>query len=181
MKFNATELPGLFTVELDPTTDERGFFARLYCPEEFAAAGHEFVPKQTSLSHNAAARTLRGLHYQSKPFEESKLIRVTRGRIYAVAVDLRPISETYLRWSATELSVENGRAFLIPHGFANGFITLEAKTDILYQIDQTYAPGSGNGIRWNDPGLRVEWPCAPDVISPRDATYPDFDLRRKGP
>lgn len=173
MRFTATAIEGVVVVDIDPMTDVRGAFARLHCPDEFAAAGHPFVPAQTSLSRNPAAFTLRGLHHEAPPHEETKLVRVTRGRIFDVAVDLRPASPTYLAWTGAELSADNGRALLIGRGLAHGFITLEDDTDVLYQIDRVFEPGHGLGARWNDPAFAIAWPAAPRVISDRDATYPD--------
>lgn len=174
MRFTATEIDGVVIVDLDLMSDERGAFARLHCPDEFAAAGHSFVPQQTSLSRNAKAGTLRGMHYEAAPREEAKLVRVVRGRIFDVAVDLRPNSPTYRRWTGTELSAANGRALLIGKGMAHGFVTLEDDTDVLYQIDRIFEPGHGRGVRWNDPAFAIVWPLSPVVISERDATYPDF-------
>lgn len=173
MRFAATAIDGVTVVELDPSTDERGSFARLHCPDAFAAAGHPFVPAQTSLSRNIAAHTLRGMHYEAPPRAEVKLVRVTRGAVFDVAVDLRPDSATYLRWTGAELSADNGRALLIGAGMAHGFITLKPETDVLYQIDRMFEPGHGRGVRWNDPAFGIAWPAPPVVISERDATYPD--------
>jgi dTDP-4-dehydrorhamnose 3,5-epimerase len=173
MRFTQTAIDGVVIVDLDVVGDERGSFARLHCPDEFAAAGHSFTPLQTSLSRNLRARTLRGLHYEAAPHEEAKLVRSVRGRIFDVAVDLRVDSPTYRRWTGTELSAENGRALLIGKGVAHGFITLEDETDVLYQIDRIFTPGHGKGARWNDPAFGIEWPAEPLVISERDATYPD--------
>jgi dTDP-4-dehydrorhamnose 3,5-epimerase len=173
MRFTQTAIDGVVIVDLDVVGDERGSFARLHCPEEFAAAGHPFSPLQTSLSRNLKTGTLRGLHYEAAPHEEAKLVRAVRGRIFDVAVDLRADSPTYRRWTGTELSAENGRALLIGKGLAHGFITLEDDTDVLYQIDRIFVPGHGRGARWNDPAFGIEWPAEPLVISERDATYPD--------
>ncbi len=178
MRFVHTEIDGVIIVEVEPHSDERGFFARTHCPEEFAAAGHPFIPAQTSLSRNVAARTLRGMHYQPAPHGEAKLVRAVRGRIFDVALDLRPDSRTRLRWTATELSADNGRALLIPEGVAHGFLTLEPDTDVLYQIDRMFEAGHGIGVRWNDPAFAIDWPAAPDVISGTDAAYPDFVAER---
>ncbi|HVK42628.1 MAG TPA: dTDP-4-dehydrorhamnose 3,5-epimerase [Phenylobacterium sp.] len=174
MRFTATQIEGVVIVDLDVIADERGSFSRLHCPEEFAAAGHPFTPLQTSLSRNAKAGTLRGMHYEGEPHAEAKLVRATRGAIFDVAVDLRTDSPTYLRWIGTELSAANGRALLIAKGMAHGFITLEDDTDVLYQIDRMFEPGHGRGVRWNDPAFAIEWPGPPRVISERDASYPDY-------
>jgi len=173
MRFSQTEIAGAVLVEIEPREDERGGFARLHCPDEFAAAGHPFQPAQTSLSRNPQAGTLRGMHYQPAPHAETKLVRVVRGRIFDVALDLRPGSPTYRRWTSAELSADNARALLIPEGVAHGFLTLEPDTDVLYQIDPAFRPGHEAGVRWDDPAFGIAWPAAPALISPRDATYPD--------
>jgi dTDP-4-dehydrorhamnose 3,5-epimerase len=174
MRFTATQIEGVVIVDLDVVADERGSFSRVHCPQEFAAAGHPFTPVQTSLSRNAKARTLRGMHYEAEPHAEAKLVRATRGAIFDVAVDLRTDSPTYLAWVGTELSAANGRALLIGKGMAHGFITLQDDTDVLYQIDEIFEPGHGRGVRWNDAAFGVEWPAVPLVISGRDASYPDY-------
>jgi dTDP-4-dehydrorhamnose 3,5-epimerase len=174
MRFTATPIAGVVVVDLEPRTDERGAFARLHCPDEFAAAGHPFTPAQTSLSRNPTAGTLRGLHYQPAPHAETKLVRCVRGRVFDVAVDLRPGSPTHRRWTAAELSAETGRALLIPEGVAHGFLTLEPDSDVIYQIAPAYSPGHEAGVRWNDPAFAIAWPAAPALISPRDAGYPDY-------
>ena len=174
MRFTPTDIAGVVIVDLEPVADPRGFFARLFCPDEFAAAGLPFEPVQTSLSRNDAALTLRGLHYQPDPHGETKLVRVARGRAFDVAVDLRPASPTYLRWTAAELSADTGRALFIGPGLAHGFLTLEPDTDVVYQISPKFRPGLGAGFRWDDPSFAIAWPEAPAVISERDAAYPDF-------
>ncbi|MFC3079022.1 dTDP-4-dehydrorhamnose 3,5-epimerase [Phenylobacterium terrae] len=174
MRFEETEIAGVVIVEIEPASDERGLFARLHCPDEFAAAGHPFDPAQTSLSRNTAAFTLRGMHYQAPPHAETKLVRVTRGRAFDVAVDLRPDSPTHRRWVSVELSADNARAVLIPQGVAHGFLTLEPETDVVYQIAPRYEAGHDRGVRWNDPAFAIAWPAEPKVISPRDAAYADY-------
>ena len=169
MRFSPTPIAGAVVVDVDPVQDERGAFARLFCPRDFAAAGHPFSPAQTSLSRNTAAFTLRGMH-----FDEGKLVRVTRGRIFDVALDLRPGSPTFRQWTGVELSAETGRAFLIGRGLAHGFLTLEADTDVVYEIDRFFEPGKGEGVRWNDPALGIDWPAEPRVMSDRDAAWPGF-------
>lgn len=178
MRFTPTAIPGVVVIELEPHADERGYFARVHCPDEFASAGHPFVPVQTSLSRNHAVRTLRGMHYQERPYGESKLVRVARGRVYDVALDLRADSPTYLQWTAEELSADNGRALLVPEGVAHGFLTLEPNTDILYQIDRAFEASRGRAVRWNDPAFGINWPDEPAVISPTDAELPDFQEKR---
>ncbi|MCA6257387.1 MAG: dTDP-4-dehydrorhamnose 3,5-epimerase family protein [Phenylobacterium sp.] len=174
MRFSPTPIAGAVVVDIDPVEDERGGFARLFCPRAFAAAGHPFSPAQTSLSRNRAAFTLRGMHFQPAPFDEGKLVRVTRGRIFDVVVDLRPKSPTFRQWTGVELSAETGRALLIGRGLAHGFLTLEADTDVHYEIDRFFEPGKGEGVRWNDPAFGIAWPAEPRVMSDRDAAWPDF-------
>jgi dTDP-4-dehydrorhamnose 3,5-epimerase len=173
MRFAETPIAGVVIVDVDARTDDRGAFARLQCPEEFAAAGHPFTPVQTSLSRNPRAGTLRGMHHQPTPFAETKLVRVVRGRMFDVALDLRPDSPTYRQWASAELSADNARALLIPEGVAHGFLTLEPDTDVLYQISPAFQPGHEAGVRWDDPAFAIAWPMAPTLISERDATYPD--------
>jgi dTDP-4-dehydrorhamnose 3,5-epimerase len=174
MRFIPTPIAGVIRVEAEPHRDDRGLFARLHCPEEFAAAGIDFHPAQTSVSRNPTAGTLRGMHYQAAPHAETKLVRVTAGRAFDVAVDLRPHSPTYRQWTAAELSADNLVALFIPEGVAHGFLTLEPDTDVLYQIAPAYRPGHDAGVRWNDPAFGIEWPQPPTLISDRDAEYPDL-------
>ena len=178
MRFTPTKIDGVAVIDLEVRGDARGSFSRLHCPEEFAAAGYPFVPAQTSLSRNPAALTLRGMHYQPDPHGETKLVRVVRGAIFDVALDLRPNSPTYRQWTAVELSADNGRAQLIPEGVAHGFLTLEADSDIVYQISPMFSPGHEAGVRWNDPAFAIAWPKAPALMSDRDAGYPDHPPSR---
>ena len=175
MRFLATDIAGVVIVEARPSADARGGFARLHCPAEFATGGIAFEPVQTSLSTNPATGTLRGLHFQKAPRAETKLVRAVRGRVFDVAVDLRPDSPTYRRWTATELSATNLRGLFIPEGVAHGFLTLEPDTDVLYQIAPAHTPGHAAGVRWNDPAFAITWPIAPTLMSPADAAYPDYD------
>ena len=177
MRFAPTEIAGVTIIDIDPSTDDRGAFARLYCPDEFASAGFPFVPIQTSLSRNTHTQTLRGLHYEAYPREEAKLVRVSQGSIFDVAVDVRPNSRTYLKWVGVELSGQNGRALLIGRGMAHGFITLEENTDVLYQIDRIYEPGHGQGYRWDDPAFGIKWPVEPKVMSERDSAYESLKVQ----
>lgn len=175
MRFAPTEIAGVVRVEAEPHSDDRGLFARVHCPEEFAAAGIPFEPVQTSLSRNPRVHTLRGLHYQPAPHGETKLVRVTRGRMFDVAVDLRPDSPTYRRWTGAELSAENLTGLFIPEGVAHGFLTLEPDTDVLYQIAPIFRPGHAAGVRWDDPAFAIAWPAAPALMSLADAAYPLLD------
>jgi dTDP-4-dehydrorhamnose 3,5-epimerase len=172
MRFSPTSIIGAFIVEPDPRPDERGFFARLHCPREFASAGIGFSPLQTSLSRNTAARTLRGMHYATEP--EAKLVRCVSGRMLDVLFDIRPDSPTYRATFGIELDAQSARGLFVPAGVAHGFLTLEPGTDVLYQIDRIYRPGFDAGLRWNDPAFDFRWPAEPAVIGARDATWPDF-------
>ena len=174
MRFVPTPIAGVVRIEAEPHVDDRGLFARLHCPEEFAAAGIDFAPAQTSLSRNPTSGTLRGMHFQAAPHAEAKLVRVTRGRVFDVAVDLRPDSPTYRKWTGAELSAENLVGLYIGEGIAHGFLTLEPDTDVVYQIAPAYRPGHDAGVRWDDPAFGIAWPMAPVLISARDAGYPDF-------
>jgi len=174
MLFTETKLKGAFIIEPERLEDERGFFARSWCERE--AAAYRLQPKwvQCNISFNKQKATLRGMHYQSAPFEEAKLVRCTMGAIYDVIIDLRPDSSTRRQWVAVELSAENRRMLYIPEGFAHGFLTLDDNTEIFYQMSEFYAPAHARGLRWNDPSLAIEWPTEIRVISDRDRNYPDF-------
>jgi len=171
-----TELPlsGVFLIETEAVEDERGFFARTYCRKEFFEKGLNTEIVQTSISFNRLRGTVRGMHYQIAPYEETKLVRVTQGAIYDVALDLRPNSPTYLGWHGVELNRKNHLALYIPKGVAHGFMTLQDETEVIYQISAVYAPDAARGVRWNDPAFGIAWPASVGVISERDSNYPDF-------
>lgn len=172
MRFLPTRLDGAFLIELEPHRDERGSFARLWDGALFAERGLEPALAQVSVSSNPAAGTLRGLHFQLPPYEETKLVRCLGGAIFDVIVDRRAGSPTYLRWEGFELSAENGRQLYIPKGFAHGFETLADDCEVLYFISTPYTPTAAAGLRWNDPALAIAWPFEPRVISERDRTWP---------
>ena len=174
MKFHATELQGACIIELDKLQDERGFFARTWCQREFEGQGLVARVVQANTSFNTRAGTLRGMHYQAAPYQETKVVRCTSGALYDVILDLRAESPTYKRWIAVELTAANGRMLYVPADFAHGFITLEDNTEASYLISESYTPGAGRGIRWNDPEFAIEWPCPVEVISEKDAGWPDF-------
>lgn len=175
MRFAETELPGAFMIELERREDERGFFARAWCEQEFADHGLDTRVSQCNLAHNEKAGTLRGMHYQAPPYAEVKLVRCTSGAVYDVIVDLRPQSSTYMHWIAVELSAENGRALYIPEGFAHGYQTLVDGTETYYQVSAPYAPDAERGVRWDDPVFGIDWPPADDrVISTKDRGWPDY-------
>lgn len=174
MIFSDTKLKGVFVVDLEPIDDERGFFARTFCQEEFTQKGLVSSFDQTSVSFNKAAGTLRGMHYQAAPFEETKLVRCTMGRVYDVTLDLRRDSPTFLSWVGVELSAGNRSAIYIPRGCAHGFLTLADDCEILYDITPAYHGQSARGVRWNDPIFGIQWPIDVKVISDRDRAFPDF-------
>ena len=172
MIFEQTTLPGVMLVRQTPHRDERGFFSRLYCPEEFDKAGLDFTPTQINLSRNTHPFTLRGLHYQDTPFAEAKFIRILRGAVHEVVVDLREGSATRYQHLALRLDAEAGDGLFIPEGFAHGFLTLEAGTDMLYQMGRSYVPGCAKGLRWDDPKLAIAWPHVPIMMSDTDKNWP---------
>ncbi len=172
MKITESRLPGAYVIEIEPVTDERGFFSRLVCQREFQSHGMNSNFVQANISYNIARGTLRGMHFQKPPFEEEKLVRCTRGAIYDVIVDLRADSPTYLRWFAIELTGENHKMLYIPKGMAHGFQTLADNTEVSYQHTAFYVPESGSGVRWDDPVLGIEWPAVEKrVISAADQAW----------
>ena len=174
MKFNETKLPGVFELDLEPYSDERGLFARSWCQKEFEA--HNVNPRlvQCNVSFNLQKGTLRGMHYQAAPFPEAKLVRCTRGAIYDVAVDLRPESPTFREWIGVTLTAENRKMLYVPEGCGHGFLTLENKTEVFYQMSEFYHPELARGVRWDDPAFQILWPATVEVISERDRTYADM-------
>lgn len=174
MIFTSTKLQGAFIIDLKKIEDDRGFFARTFCANEFAERGIEskFVQANTSLSYKKG--TLRGMHFQNSPYEEDKLVRCTKGALYDVIIDLRKNSPTYKQWIGVELTENNHRALFVPKGFGHGFITLEDNSEANYLVSQFYAPGAENGIRFNDPQFNIKWPIEPVVISDKDRNHPDF-------
>ena len=172
MKFSPTPLAGVFVVELERRDDERGFFARSFCQEEFRAHGLRADIAQCNVSWNARRGTLRGLHYQARPHEEAKLVRCTRGAMWDVAVDLREGSPTRHRWHAVELTADNHKALYIAEGLAHGFQTLADDTEVLYIMSTPYHPASSRGLRWNDARLAIAWPLPDPIVSERDRAFP---------
>lgn len=175
MNFIEIDLPGAYVIELERKGDDRGFFARAFCQREFAELGlsTDFVQMNDSLS--AHRGTLRGMHYQLAPHQETKLVRCIRGALCDIILDLREDSPTFGQHAKVELSAENRRILYVPKGFAHSFITLEDDTEALYLVDAFYAPDAERGVRWNDPRFGIEWPLEPTVISDKDANFPDFD------
>jgi dTDP-4-dehydrorhamnose 3,5-epimerase len=175
MIFTATQLEDAWLIDIEPREDERGFFARIWCRQELAAQGLDTEIAQESLSFNRHRGTVRGLHFQRPPHEETKIVRCPRGGIFDVIVDLRPRSPTYLRWQGFELTAENHKALYVPKGFAHGFQTLVDDAEIVYQISEFYAPNSAGGHRYDDAAFGVAWPLPVTMISERDLSWPAFN------
>jgi dTDP-4-dehydrorhamnose 3,5-epimerase len=174
MRFTEIRLRGAFLIEPEPIEDERGFFARIWCQEEFRKHGLTAEIAQISLSFTKRRGILRGMHYQVAPHEEVKLVRCTRGAIYDVLLDLRPGSATFGEWFSVRLSAENRQMIYVPKGFAHGFLSLVDATEVLYQISEFHHPESARGVRWNDPAFGIEWPDENPVVSAKDQAYEDF-------
>src|SRR5262245_34355829 len=184
MIFTETALPGAYIIDLEPRTDSRGFFARAFCQNEFAAHGLKPVIAQANIAFNHHKGTLRGMHFQYPPAAESKLVRCTRGAILDIIVDLRPESPTYLEHVAVELNEDNHRALYVPERFAHGYQTLEDNTDTSYEVGEFYTPEAESGLLHNDPGLGLTWPLPVTVISDKDQAFAPLDqveqeLKRK--
>ena len=175
MIFTELALSGAYRIEMERLEDDRGFFARSFCAEEFAEHGLATTMPQCNVSFNSRRATLRGLHFQSDPHAEDKLVRCTAGAVFDVIVDLRADSRTRHRWFGVELTADNRHALWVPRGFAHGFITLTDASEVLYMMSVPYAPGSARGVRWNDPAIAIDWPLPPEHMSDRDAAYPLLD------
>ncbi len=176
MIFTETSLPEAYLIELEHVDDERGFFARAWCSDEFKQHGlvNGFV--QCNISFNTIAGTLRGMHFQIAPYPEVKVVRCTMGAIYDVIVDLRPNSPAFKQWYGVTLSADNRLMYYIPDGCAHGFVTLTDKTEVFYQMSEFYHPECARGVRWNDPAFDIRWPLEPRVISMKDQQYGDLGL-----
>jgi dTDP-4-dehydrorhamnose 3,5-epimerase len=172
--FTETKLPGAFVIELEKHADQRGFFARTFCQEEFKARGLNPEVLQCNVSFNKRKGTMRGMHYQAAPFAEAKLVRCTAGSIYDVIIDLRPSSPAFKQYFAVELSAKNHKMLYIPEEFAHGFQTLEDDTEVFYQMSQNFSPEHGRGVRWDDPAFGIKWPEDERIIVERDRKYSDF-------
>jgi dTDP-4-dehydrorhamnose 3,5-epimerase len=174
VRFTETPIAGAYIIDIEPLEDERGFFARNWCRQELEALGLNTGVAQCSTSYNKRRGTLRGMHYQIKPYAETKLVRCVRGSIYDVILDIRPSSPTYKEWFALELTSGNHRTLYIPEDLAHGFQTLEDDTEVYYQISEIYQPDYSRGIRWNDSAFKIRWPIEQQVMSERDLSFPDF-------
>jgi dTDP-4-dehydrorhamnose 3,5-epimerase len=170
--FTETPIPGAYLVEMALLGDERGFFARSWCREEFAQHGLNANLAQCDVSYNRKCGTLRGMHYQTEPYPEAKLIRCTAGAIYDVMLDLRRNLDTYGNWTAFELSAANRRMVYVPEGVAHGFQTLADDSEVFYQMSEFYHPECARGVRWDDPAFGIAWPLPVSVVSEKDRSYP---------
>jgi len=170
-------MQGVYVIDPERHEDERGFFARSWCVEEFRANGLNPALVQCNISFNRRKGTLRGMHYQAAPHEECKLVRCTLGAIYDVILDLREGSPTFGKWAGVELTQENRRMLYIPEGLAHGFVTLRDDTEVFYQMSEFYHPECARGVRWDDPAFGITWPVAKPFLSERDASYPDYPPR----
>jgi dTDP-4-dehydrorhamnose 3,5-epimerase len=171
MIFTKTKLDGAFVIDIEPHEDERGFFARAWCQEEFEKRGLNARLVQCNISFNKQRGTLRGMHYQAPPFQEAKIVRCTRGAIYDVIIDLRHDSATFQQWFSVELSAENRRALFIPEMFAHGFQTLVDNSEVFYQMSEFFHPEGARGVRWNDPKFNIVWPDTDPIISFQDNSW----------
>lgn len=174
MIFTETILKGAFVIEIKKLEDDRGFFGRSWCANEMKEHGLNANICQANTSLSKTKGTLRGMHYQLDPYQETKLIRCTHGSIYDVIIDLRPDSPTYKQWFGIELSREKYNMLYVPEDFAHGFVTLEDDVEVTYLVTQFYTPGAEAGIRWNDPDFNIKWPLEPKVISEKDKNHPDY-------
>jgi len=178
MIFNKTSLKDAYVLELEKFEDERGFFARAFCKNEFSDHDIKFPVAQANISFTKQKGTLRGMHYQTSPHEEAKLIRCTKGSIYDVIIDVRNDSPTYKKWFGAVLSDDNYKMMYVPEGFAHGFLTLEDDIEVTYMVSEFYAPGAEKGIRWNDPAFNIDWPTEVKVVSEKDKNWPDFSSKQ---
>lgn len=171
LKFIETRLKGSYVVEIEKDEDERGFFARTFEKKKFLELGLDIELFQCNISFNKQKGTLRGMHYQDSPYEEVKIVRCSRGKIFDVIIDLRPDSTTYRNWFGLELSCENYKMMYIPKGFAHGFQTLEDNTEVFYHMSDCHMPEYARGIRWDDKVINIKWPLKPTIISDKDQSY----------
>ncbi len=178
MEFIETNLKDALIIEPKRLEDARGFFARTFCKIEFRDHGVDFDVVQSNISFNGKKGTLRGMHYQVEPYQESKTVRCTSGAIYDVIIDLRSESTTFKKWVAFELTAENRRMVYVPKGFGQGFQTLEDNTEVLYYMSEFYHPESARGVGWDDPTFCIEWPVPVTLISKKDSTYPLWEEER---
>lgn len=181
MKFHPTKLQDVILIELRTIGDARGYFARTFCRDTFAAEGLETEFPQHNTSFSADKGTIRGLHFQRPPHGEVKLMRAVKGAIFDVVVDLRPTSATYGQWAGFELSADTAQVLYVPSGFAHGFQTLQPDTMVAYPTSHPYTPDAEGGVRFDDPDLGIDWPVPVTEVSDKDRSWPDLDLTAGGP
>jgi len=179
--FKETPLKGAFVIEPEKLEDDRGFFARAWCRKEFERHGLITRLVQSNISFNHKRGTVRGMHFQTEPGKETKLVRCTRGAVYDVIVDLRVGSATYLKWFGVELTADNYRMLYVPEDFAHGYKTLTDEAEVFYQVSEFYSPECEQGVRWDDPAIGIEWPeDTKVVISEKDRSWPDLKTEQSG-
>lgn len=174
MRFTPSRIPGAWVIDIEPIHDRRGFFAMTWLPEEFRKRGLDPALAQCNLAFNHKRGTLRGMHFQTAPHAQAKLVRAIRGALLDVIVDLRDDSPTFRQWEAVELTADNRRMLYMPAGIAHGYLTLTDDTEAYYHSSSPWVPAAESGVRWNDPAFAIAWPIAPVVISDKDAAWPDF-------
>lgn len=175
MNFEPIPISGAYVVRIERVVDDRGFFARTFCEREFAAKRLISRMVQSNIGFSRKAGILRGLHYQTPPYSEAKLVRCIRGAVFDVMADVRVESPTYRSWFGLELNVENLKMIYVPEGVAHGYLSLVDESELFYQVSAFYAPGAEKGIRWNDPAFSIEWPSMGNLtISDKDRSWPDF-------
>jgi dTDP-4-dehydrorhamnose 3,5-epimerase len=179
LRFSPTVLKGVVEIDLEPIEDDRGFFARAWCRDEFSSAGLDATFVQENVGFSIRAGTLRGLHYQRAPFEETKLVRCTAGAVWDAAVDLRPASKTYLQWVGVELSAERRNMVYVPEGCAHGYLTMTDGAEVRYLTSQPYAPDAATGVRYDDEAVGIAWPRAVTVVSEQDRSWPSLERVRR--
>jgi len=172
MIFQESKIAGAWIIDIERIRDQRGFFAMSWLPDELRRRGMNADLAQCNLAFNHRRGTLRGMHFQKAPHAQAKIIRVTRGAVFDVIVDLREASPTYRQWDAAELTADNHRMFYMPEGIAHGYLTLEDATEAYYHASSPWAPASESGVRWDDPAFGIRWPFAPEVISDKDRQWP---------
>lgn len=177
MIFTETSLQGAYVIDVEKITDDRGFFGRLWCKDQFEKYNLNANLVQSNVSLSKKKGTLRGMHFQKHPFQETKLVRCTKGAIYDVIIDLRPESPTFKKWFGIELTADNHRMLYVPENFAHGFLTLEDHSEVYYLVTQFYNKEAESGLRYNDPAFQIKWPETIIAVSDKDAAHPNFDLK----
>lgn len=177
MIFTPTPIIDAYLIDIEKHGDDRGFFGRAFCENEFREQGIAFTVAQSNIGYSRTKGTLRGMHYQVAPYEEAKLVRCIRGAVFDVIIDLRKESSSYGQWYGTELTAGSHRLFHIPKGTAHGYLSLEDDSEIMYLVSEFYTPGAENGIRWDDPAFNIQWPITDNLIlSEKDQVWENYSL-----